>query len=173
MSSSNDRAPVLVLLAGLPGSGKTTLACLLAERLDAEHLESDAIRRGLVAQPTYDADEHSRVFAEVDRRTREALGHGRSVVLDATNLRAAHRRRYALMADGAGARLVRAWVTAPFETLLERVRAPRAGYSQAGEQVLRQLVLTAERFGEPAVMVDSRFGFGPTVDLIARLAGRS
>lgn len=172
MCSSNDPVPALVLLAGLPASGKTTLASLLAERLAADHVESDAIRRAMVAKPRYDAEEHSRVFAEVDRRTRAALADGRSVVVDATNLRATHRRRYSTIADEAGAPLVRAWVTAPFETLLQRVRAPRAGFSQADEQVLRELAVTAERFSEPAVMLDSRFDFGPSVEFIVRLAGR-
>ena len=42
---------MIVLLAGLPGTGKSTLALGLAERLNAAILSKDAIRHALFAPP--------------------------------------------------------------------------------------------------------------------------
>lgn len=37
--------PVRILILGLPGSGKTTLATALVKRLDAEHFNADDVRQ--------------------------------------------------------------------------------------------------------------------------------
>jgi predicted kinase len=42
---------MIVLLAGLPGTGKSTLARAVAERLDAAILSKDAIRHAIFAPP--------------------------------------------------------------------------------------------------------------------------
>ena len=41
----NDRIGTIFWLTGLPGSGKTTIAKSLAERLDAEILDGDDLRK--------------------------------------------------------------------------------------------------------------------------------
>lgn len=73
---------LLIVLAGLPGSGKTTLARALAARLGATHLRIDTIeqtlrRAGLSPQSEgYDV-------ANAQARDQLRLGHG--VVADAVN----------------------------------------------------------------------------------------
>ena len=49
-------SPALVVLSGLPGSGKSHFCRRLISRYPMAHLESDALRKALCGQPTYSAD---------------------------------------------------------------------------------------------------------------------
>ncbi|MXZ87572.1 MAG: ATP-binding protein, partial [Dehalococcoidia bacterium] len=86
--------PALVLLSGLPGTGKTTFAAKLAPRLAALVLESDRVRRELFPRRRYTRKESGQVFAVVREQAEAALGEGRSVIIDATNLREGERRGF-------------------------------------------------------------------------------
>jgi predicted kinase len=115
--------PALFLLSGLPGAGKTTFAQQLCSRTGAEHVESDAIRRGIAPEPRYTPRESGIVFALAERRVRAAIAGGRSVVLDATNLTNRDRRRFVRAAAEMEATLVAIRVVAPEEVIpLETLR---------------------------------------------------
>lgn len=90
--------PVLILLAAVPGAGKTTFARALAGRLPLQHIESDRVRLSMSATPTYSPFENSAVFARVDAAAREALSDGRRRAVDATNLTNRDRRRFVRIA---------------------------------------------------------------------------
>lgn len=75
---------MLIIICGLPGSGKTTLARELARRWGAAHVSTDSIRRETVKDPTYTEEEKQAVYAELVRRAGEALQTGRDAIVDAT-----------------------------------------------------------------------------------------
>lgn len=84
----------LVLVGGLPGTGKSTLAKHLAIRTGAVVLRADAVRKelagvsGPAADPfeegIYSAAHTARAYSELLRRAEIALGMGESVVVDAS-----------------------------------------------------------------------------------------
>lgn len=74
----------LVVVCGLPGVGKSTVARTVADRLNAEVLRTDAVRKELFEEPAYTSEETDAVYEELFSRTRERLTSGESVVLDAT-----------------------------------------------------------------------------------------
>jgi predicted kinase len=80
------RRPLLVLLVGLPGTGKSRLARRLGAALQAQVVESDRVRKQLFAEPRYTGGEHAAVYGWCHTMLRSALVVGRSVVFDATNL---------------------------------------------------------------------------------------
>ncbi len=161
--------PAMVILSGLPGSGKTTFAQALVARNGATHLESDAIRRELFSVPAYLPAEHARVFRTIESRAARAIADGQDVIIDATNLVAGERLRFVRAAEAKDANIVFVRLTAPEEVLRERLAAPRAGWSQADLSVYERMRDRPRPFRTPCVVIDTRFHIGPSVDLVARL----
>jgi uncharacterized protein len=107
----------LVLVGGLPGTGKTTLAEGVGERLGWAVLRSDEVRKELaslapaeraVAAPfegIYTPAFTAEVYHELLRRAETALGWGDSVVLDATWLDPSQREAARSLAGRAHAHL--------------------------------------------------------------------
>ncbi|MCB0080827.1 MAG: AAA family ATPase, partial [Caldilineaceae bacterium] len=52
----------LIAIGGLPGSGKSSVARMVAQELEAVHLNSDRIRRALFATRAYTPEESRAVY---------------------------------------------------------------------------------------------------------------
>ncbi len=74
----------LLLITGLPGTGKTTFARLLAAELGALHLNTDMLREEMGVRGQYDPATKERVYRELKRRAAEALANDQQVVIDGT-----------------------------------------------------------------------------------------
>lgn len=86
--------PVLVLLYGFPGAGKTYFARQFCEAFQAAHLEQDRIRYELFQQPRYTKQENNALSRIIEYMTNEFLTAGISVVLDMNSMRISQRRSY-------------------------------------------------------------------------------
>lgn len=98
-----DRRPRLIITSGVSGSGKSTLARELALILAAPHIESDVVRKQLAGlEPSsrqaselehdiYSPEMSQRTYAHMLEEAERRLARGRSVILDATYQRRAHR----------------------------------------------------------------------------------
>ena len=166
-----DARPRLVLVGGLPGSGKSTVAGAFAARIGATCLSSDALRKELagaapsarLAAPVgagiYRPALTALTYRELLLQAERLLRVGRSVVLDASFARAADRRRAAALARAAGAVLVAAECRCPphlaRERLAARARPGYTGASDAGWAVRQALRRDFEPFGAAAVLVNT------------------
>ena len=113
--------PLLVLLYGFPGSGKTFFARQLCEQLVAVHVHGDRMRGELFENPTYAKDENHIVGSLMNYMTGEFLSAGVSVIYDANAMRAAQRRALRNMAAKAGAETVLVWLQIDVESAFTRV----------------------------------------------------
>lgn len=130
----------LVLVGGIPGSGKTTLARTIGDEFGFVVLASDEVRRDLglrgadIGERAYDAANVDRVYVELVERAEALLARGCSVVLDATWTSAASRSRARAAAVRSHARVVEVRCDAPPALCRRRIgmRAPEdAGASEA------------------------------------------
>ncbi len=95
--------PAIVVMSGLPATGKSTVAGSLAGRIGAAYVSSDIVRKQLAGLDPrtrsgeefraglYAPELTERTYAELRRRAGEHLARGRPVVLDAMHGRAAER----------------------------------------------------------------------------------
>ncbi|MGQ3328215.1 MULTISPECIES: AAA family ATPase [Halorubrum] len=74
----------LIVVCGLPGVGKSTVAKRIADHVDGEILRTDVVRKGLFDEPAYTDAETETVYAELIERARDRVADGDTVVLDAT-----------------------------------------------------------------------------------------
>lgn len=153
-------APSLVILCGLPGAGKSHFARKLARIAPFLWLNSDRIRKALVAQPSYSRREHRRVFAAMHVLTRGYLRDGYSVVFDATNLNENVRAPlYAVAADTGVDPLIIRFTAAPVlvrQRLADRASgAADAAQSDADWEVYSRMAAADQPVPRPHILVQT------------------
>ncbi|WP_273565748.1 AAA family ATPase [Maribacter halichondriae] len=74
----------IILVFGLPGSGKSYFASNLAKMLGADYVNSDRLRKELFPKRTYSEKEKSKVYDTMLKEMAVAIGQGKNLVLDAT-----------------------------------------------------------------------------------------
>ncbi len=169
---------MLVVLSGLPGSGKSYFGRVLASRLPFVTVETDWVRKNLFRHPSYSAGEHYMVFSVAHCLLAELLGHGYLVIFDATNLRHQARRAVYGIAEKAGAKAILVRLYAPPEVVRERMER-RAhpdqpeGLSDAGWEVHLRMAETEETIRESHLEVDTSQPIEPAVEEVLRWVQRA
>jgi uncharacterized protein len=142
------RGPLVLVVAGPPASGKSTVAAALRAAGELPVLSSDVVRKDLLGVAAgdrapahaYTPEARQRIYAELGRRAGAADG---SVVVDATFGDDAQREAFLDGLGGAARPHVRLVVCdAPLEVRVQRARArAQAGgsASDAGPDVVRRL----------------------------------
>ncbi len=85
---------MIVIVFGLPGSGKSYFAAHLADMIHAGYINSDKLRRTMFATRTYTTDEKLAVYDEMTQQLREAIAQNKNLVIDATFYKKAIRDRF-------------------------------------------------------------------------------
>lgn len=155
-------APLLIALAGLPGTGKSTLAARLAAVLPGTVLDKDRVRAAVFPpeEVEYSNEQDDLVCEMLYQATGFLLAKGRTVILDGrTYLQAGQVERLARFARECPARLVMVMCTCPPEVAQSRLeRDAVEGGHLAGNrdfELYRRLEAAAEAVPYPHLVVDT------------------
>ena len=159
-SLAAEHRPLLVLMHGVSGSGKTTVSQALLERLGAVRVRSDVERKRLhgIGDPgarsgaglnagLYSAAASARTYGRLEELARPILRAGYPVIVDAAFLRRDQRDRFRRLAQELGAGFLVASCGADRETLQRRVAERQAlarDASEANAVVLAQQLSDAD-----------------------------
>ncbi len=137
--------PSLLLMTGLPGSGKTWLARQLARKIPAIHIRSDVERKRLgglaelgwsgsgVGEGLYSEQQNTSLYQHLTECASHVLNGGFSVIVDATFLRRADRARLQSLAVEVGLQPLLIQCQAPPEVLRARLEKRQRGGADASE----------------------------------------
>jgi adenylylsulfate kinase len=110
-----------VWITGLPGSGKSTVANLLLEKLKAKNIHAqlvsiDMLRQVVTPKPSYSEDERDMVYGALVFTARLLVKNGVNVVIDATG----NRRRYRDQAREQIHKFVEVYLRCPLDLCIQR-----------------------------------------------------
>ncbi|HKB04495.1 MAG TPA: AAA family ATPase [Gemmataceae bacterium] len=160
------RRSAVVLVGGLPGTGKSTLSRALARAANFTVIRSDEIRKELAGVPVteraaecYTPEWTELTYSECLRRLRTALDTGGRVIVDASFAQEAHRALFLEEAGQARAPAVFLVCRAEPQLVRERLRARRGDASDADERVYDELAAKWEpddaRYERQTVEIDT------------------
>ena len=88
------KVSVVIIVIGLPGSGKSYFASRLADMLGAEYINSDQVRKKLLSKKTYSEKEKLSVYDAMLAKMKICLEQKKDIVLDATFYKRAIRSKF-------------------------------------------------------------------------------
>ncbi|MDZ8078009.1 MAG: AAA family ATPase [Nostoc sp. DcaGUA01] len=146
----------IILMSGLSGSGKSTTARLLARKLGAIHLRSDAVRKHLGGIPLWQKGGDDLYTPEMTEKTYSRLlslgiiltNQGFSVILDAKYDKQQPRQEAIAQATKHQLSLQIIQCTAPLEVLQERLNKRTGDIADATADLLDSQFKQAEPFTE-------------------------
>jgi uncharacterized protein len=150
----------LIMMSGLSGSGKSTIAATIARSHNAIHLRSDAIRKHLAGIPVMEKGGDAIYTPEMTRKTYDRLlelslllaKQGYTVILDAKYDRQALREPVIAQAQAAGLTLQVLHCDAPIAILQERVARRTGDIADATVTVLAAQSMESFTPGESSLV---------------------
>ena len=143
--------PFLLVLSGLPGTGKSHFARRLARRIPLVVVGSDRARKALIPKPQYTREEHLRVFSACHRVIEDLLREGWTVVFDATNLTEGYRQPLLDIARRRRATTHIILFTAPLKLVRRRLQDRAAGLGTDGSSDADWSVFSLLRTGQEPI----------------------
>ncbi len=153
------QTPCLVMVSGLPGTGKSTLAAELAARADFDLIRSDLVRKELAGittnaatpagfeQGIYAPEWTERTYAECLRRAEQMLFEGQRVIVDANFRHDVQRRRFIEAAQRWGVPALLLVCQAEPKIVRQRLAARTGDASEADWAIYLQAARTWEEPG--------------------------
>jgi len=126
----------LVLISGLPASGKSTLARRLAPKIPAIRLDKDQWTTRLGHDP-WDDNFRPLVEGQLWTLTQELLAHGQSVILEWGHWARVERDEKRLGARALGVRVELHYLDMPLEELIERAQRRNASGEWSASPMVR------------------------------------
>jgi predicted kinase len=166
--------PVLIMLCGLPATGKSYLARCLVEQMPFVIVETDFVRKTLFPSPTYSAQESNLVHDVCHALMGKLLKCGARVIFDATNLLEFHREKVYRLARSTAAKLVVVQTVASETVVKERLEKRKvarnpADISDANWAIYQRMASVQQPIGHPHLTIDTSGDLEAAVNKILRM----
>jgi len=144
LRSLESNSPQVICVGGLSGTGKSTISSLLAQRLGAVHIRSDAVRKHLLGispnskapDSAYSEETSIQTYRGLLERASFVLASKHSVILDAMYHTPSQRREVEALAQKLALPFVGFWCEVAANVRQERVRMRVGDISDADESVV-------------------------------------
>ncbi len=181
--------PCLVLVGGLPGVGKSTLAAELARRANFQVIRSDVVRKELAGEGAsrsdprifgkgiYSPQWNNRTYAECLRRAQAMMFEGQRVIVDASFREDSRRVEFLKAAADRGVRALFLECQANSDAVRARLAGRKGDASDADWAIYRAAAETWEPAG-PAVqghrrLIDTGVGIEQSVTSVTGILSRA
>ncbi len=144
---------MVVIVFGLPGSGKSYFAAKLAEKIMADYVNSDRLRKEMFPVRTYSEQEKAAVYNVMLAKMKRAVKQNKNVVLDATFHNNETREPFT-QAGKKKDRICFIEITADENVIRQRLKKERE-YSEADFEVYKLIRRQWEPLNEPHLMLES------------------
>lgn len=145
---------MLIIVSGLPGSGKSFFASRLSKRINGKYISSDLTRKMIDARGQYAFEDKINVYEEMARLAGDPLREGKTVVIDATFYKKQMRNMFLTLATLLHQKVVYFEIVADEDTIRERLSQPRLN-SEADFSVYKQIKPQYEAFEKEHLILES------------------
>ena len=144
---------MIVIVFGLPGSGKSYFASRLAKIINAGYINSDQLRKEMFKDRTYSEEEKAAVYKAMLEKMMGAMNQNRNLVLDATFHKNETRKLFIQEAERKDG-IFFIEVKADENIIRERLKKERP-YSEADLEVYKFIRQHYEPMNEPHLILES------------------
>ncbi len=116
---------MVIIVFGLPGSGKSYFGSRLAAALNAIYVSTDELRMKMFSERTYSDDEKQVVYDAMLSIMVDRIPEQKPIVLDGTFFKTSLRNKFEEMVKELNDKLIYIEVTAPEQSIEERLEKPR------------------------------------------------
>ncbi len=172
------KQPLVILLAGLPRTGKSTLSRRIARKYGLEHISTDSVRKRIFrgvrqdefGKGSYTEDRRIVVYDTIYYMSYTLLRHGIGCVLDGTFYKEYLRQKVQRIADRFGAKFVLIEITCPDKLVKKRLqdkkRVGRMTLSDADLNVYYTFKKLYEPIKMPHIKIDMAQDYDKIMELV-------
>jgi predicted kinase len=146
---------LIIVICGLPGVGKITLARDLAPLINAVILSSDKIRKELVPKPTYTRQEVKLIYDVMMLLAKYLYNAGINCIIDATFNKQDSRSELKKKLMIPEEKLCIVECVCPEDIITSRLKSRRNDYSDANFSIYERMKKTYEPILEDHIVVDT------------------
>jgi predicted kinase len=148
---------LIILICGLPGAGKTTLARELAVPLKGVVLSTDKIRKELIPRPTYSRKEREMIYDVLLLLAKYLYEAGINCILDGTFNKKHSRDEVKNFLKLSEKQLITIECICPEEVVMTRLTQRKGDYSDADFKIYKRMQKIFEPVDTHHITVDCRY----------------